>query len=139
MIHTIFTHPQVLGLILDIVGAFYIVQGFIFKNSKDLVAESWGTSYPKNGYSGGMSDNLFRGFYKQAIEAKTGFVVLALGFLGQIVGILFPELLINFWFGIIIIVSALLIPRILFKYMYKSDRIDRIERSADEELSKKYE
>lgn len=139
MFQQIFSHPQIIGLILDIIGAFYIVKSFVFKTPKDLIAESYGTNYPDKDLIGGMSGNLFRSFYKQAIEAKTGFVVIALGFLSQGVGILIPNLVINHWFGLVIISAALFVPFIIFKILFRSDRLDSIETKTDESLSKKFE
>jgi hypothetical protein len=139
MFTQIFSHPQIQGLILDIIGAFYIAKSFIFKTSKDLAAESYGTNYPDKDLTGGISGNLFRSFYKQAIEAKTGFVIIAMGFAGQIVGIVCPNFVMKSWLGLCIILSALLIPQILFKFLFRQVRLDEIEQKAENELSKKYE
>lgn len=135
----IFSHPQVLGLILDIIGAFYIAKSFVFKTPKDLAAESYGTNCPDKDLTGGMSGNLFRSFYKQAVEAKTGFVIIALGFGGQIVGTIYSNLTVNSWLGSCLILSALLIPQILFMYLFRHKRLDEIEQRAEDELSKKYD
>ena len=135
----IFSHTQILGLILDIIGAFYIAKSFVFKTPKDLAAESYGTNYPDNDLTGGMSGNLFRSFYKQAIEAKTGFIIIALGFGGQIVGTIYSNFIVNSWLGFCLISSALLIPQILFKCLFRHKRLDEIEQKAEDQLSKKYE
>ncbi len=139
MLKTIFSHPQIIGLILDIIGAFYIAKSFIFKTPKDLIAESYGTNYPDKDLTEGMSGNLFRSFYKQATEAKTGFLIIASGFISQAIGLLIPNLEVNLWFGILIILSASLVPLIVFKILFRSGRLDNIEKRTDEELSKKYE
>ena len=136
MIQTIFSHPQIIGLILDIIGAFFLAKSFVFKTPKDLAAESYGTDYPSKELTAGMSGNIFRSFYRQAIEAKTGFIILALGFLGQISGLLFPNLIIKWCFGILFVLSAISIPYILFKFLFKSSRLDKIENEAETELSK---
>ncbi len=136
MVQQIFSHLQVVGLILDIVGAFFIVKSFVFKTPKSLAAESYGTDYPNKELTAGMSGNLFRSFYKQAVEAKTGFVILALGFLGQIFGLLFPDLIIEQCLGIIIVLLAVGIPCILFIYLFQPLRLDKIEKEAEIELSK---
>lgn len=136
MFTQIFSHPQILGLILDIIGAFYIAKSFVFKTPKDLIAESYGADYLEKNMTGGMSGNLFRSFYKQAIEAKTGFVIIALGFGGQIIGTMYSNLVVNDWLGFSLVLSSLLIPRILFRYLFRHGRLDKIEQKAEEELSK---
>lgn len=135
----IFSHPQIIGLVLDIIGAFYIAKSFVFKTSKDLAAEYFGTNYPDKDLIGGMSGNLFRSFYKQAVEAKIGFVIIAFGFGGQIVGTIYSNLAVDSWIGFCLILSALLIPQILFKCLFRHSRLDKIEQKAENELSKKYE
>ena len=135
----IFSHPQILGLILDIIGVFYIAKSFVFKTPKDLAAESYGTNYPDKDMTGGMSGNLFRSFYKQAIEAKAGFLIIALGFGGQIVGTMYPTLVVDNWLGFFIVLSALIVPQIIFKCLFNPRRLDKIEEKAEDELSKKYE
>ena len=139
MIQTIFSHPQIIGLILDIIGAFYIAKSFVFKNVKDMVAESWGTDYPDKNLISGMSGNLFRSFYRQATEAKIGFVIIALGFLSQIIALLKPSLEINYWLGFLIISTALITPLVIFKILFRPNRLDNIEIKTDKELSKRYE
>ena len=139
MLLQIFSHPQILGLILDIIGVFYIAKSFVFKTPKDLAAESYGTNYPDKDMTSGMSGNLFRSFYKQAVEAKTGFVIIAIGFGGQIVGTMYHTLAVNNWLGFFLILSALIIPQIIFKCLFNSRRLDKIEEKAEDELSKKYE
>lgn len=136
MMQQTFSHPQVIGLILDIIGAFFLAKSFVFKTPKDLAAESYGTDYPSKGLTAGMSGNIFRSFYRQAVEAKIGFVILALGFLSQISGLLFPNLTINWYLGIIIVLSAISVPYTLFKFLFKSSRLDKVENEAEAELSK---
>lgn len=136
MVQQIFSHPQIIGLILDIIGAFFLAKSFVFKTPKDLAAESYGTDYPNKGLTAGMSGNLFRSFYRQAVEAKTGFVILALGFLSQISGLLFPNLTIKWYFGILFVLLAINGPYILFKFLFEPSRLDKIENEAETELSK---
>lgn len=131
MMQQIFSHPQVVGLILDIIGAFYIVKSFIFKNLKSLLAESYGCDYPEKGLTEGMSGNLFRSFYKQSVEAKTGFIIISLGFGGQILGVLISNFVVNLWIGFSLIATAVLVPQILFKYLFKNKRLDKIEQKEN--------
>ena len=127
LIKSIFSHPQILGLILDIIGAYYIVKSFLFKNLKELLAESYGEDYPQKSLMGGMSGNIFRSFYKQSVEAKTGFVIITVGFLSQAVGILFSRLTVNYFFGFLIILLAVLVPRYIFRILFQPNRLDNLE------------
>lgn len=139
MLQTIFSHPQIIGLILDIIGVFCIAKSFIFKTPKDLVSESYGTYHKGKELSYGMSGNLFRSFYRQSVEAKTGFVVMAVGFFAQIIGILSPNFIINYWLGIFTIIVVVCILFILFRVLFKPTRLNNIETKIDKELSKNNE
>lgn len=125
-IDKIFASLQVIGLILDIIGAYYLAKSFINKSIKDLAAESWGDNYPEKGYPGGMSENQFVSFYKQSIEAKTGFIILTLGFMSQVCGYLFLGFRINRLIGISIIALAILIPILRQRIMFHKDRIKKL-------------
>lgn len=138
MIQTIFSHPQIIGLILDIIGAFYIARSFVFKTWKDIAAESYGTNYPDHGYLGDMGGNLSVSLAKQACDIRTGFIILILGFLTQILGILYPSLQINPYYGFVVVGLAALAPILLLKLLCGSDRVDKKTLKADDELSKKY-
>ncbi|KKT56426.1 MAG: hypothetical protein UW49_C0014G0040, partial [Candidatus Giovannonibacteria bacterium GW2011_GWB1_44_23] len=48
-------------------------------------------------------------------------------------------LAVNNWLGFFLILSALIIPQIIFKCLFNSRRLDEIEEKAEDELSKKYE
>lgn len=135
MMQQIFSHLQIIGLILDIIGAFFLAKSFVFKKLKDLLAESYGIDYPSKGLTAGMSGNIFRSFYRQAVEAKTGFAILALGFLSQISGLLFPNLTIKWCLGVIVVLLAISVPYIFFKFLFKPSRLDKIENGTEAELS----
>ena len=67
-------NPQIIGLILDILGAFYLAKGFMFKKLAEIVAEAFGNDYP--GLPGGMSENIAVSLYRQRVEAIIGSLFL---------------------------------------------------------------
>ena len=76
---TAFTSGDIdaIGLCLDIIGAFFLAQGFVMKRREEIGRET--RSY----YDG--NPFLLRSATQQAVEARVGFVFLALGFLGQLI------------------------------------------------------
>ena len=66
-----------IGIVFDIIGAFFLAESFLLKKTDKIVKES--SSY--------MDGNpfLLPSFITQRIEAKTGFVFLMLGFLLQMI------------------------------------------------------
>jgi hypothetical protein len=67
----------VFGLMLDILGAFYLAQSFISKNLEDLTFE--GTS----GYGSPPNLRYIRSNLYQKAEAQVGFCLLTIGFVLQ--------------------------------------------------------
>lgn len=63
------------GLVLDIIGAYFLAQGFIQKRPEDVVKET-------SSYWGG-NPFLLRSVISQRIEARVGFIFLLFGFMGQ--------------------------------------------------------
>jgi len=63
------------GLLLDIIGAFFLSQGFVLKQPEDVVREA----------SSFWNGNPFflKSAISQRIEARVGFIFLLLGFVGQ--------------------------------------------------------
>ncbi len=93
MFEKILTTPQIFGLILDILGAFYLAKSFIFKRRRDIEAEAYGDDI-EGKYPGGFSDNLRVSFFRQRDEAIIGFLFLLLGFILQGAGVLFLDFII---------------------------------------------
>lgn len=116
-------HPSVLGLFLDIIGAYFLAQGFITKNLEDIVCESWGSEGGK--YPGGLSENLSISLYQQSVEARTGFLILALGFILQGIGNIYPAFEAPHYTGIGLILLIFLIIIIVHKILLVPERISR--------------
>jgi len=114
-------HPQVLGIFLDIIGAYYLGQSFVTKNLDDIVCESWGSE--SNKYPGGLSDNLGISLYQRAIEARTGFIILTIGFIIQGVSITHPDWEIIKCLGGSLVILLLITVNIIHSSLLKPDRI----------------
>lgn len=122
-------HPSVLGLFLDIIGTYFLAQSFITKNLEDIVCESWGNEGGK--YPGGLSENLSISLYQQSVEARTGFLILALGFILQGIGNIYPAfeapryagigLILLILIVIIVVHKILLVPERIFKKLEKTN------------------
>ncbi len=130
-------HPSILGLFLDIIGAYFLAQSFITKNLEDIVCESWGNKGEK--YPGGLSDNLGLGLYQQSIEARTGFLVLAFGFILQGIGSIYPTFKTPPCIAIGFILLILLAIIIVHKILLKPEKISKKLEKKDTEISKEYE
>jgi hypothetical protein len=73
---------QILGLLLDILGAYYLVRSFIQKGFQEMFQEAHGD------FEGLPYDTLY-GSYVQKIEAEIGLVLLVPGFVLQALSIIF--------------------------------------------------
>jgi len=130
-------HPSIFGLFLDIIGAYFLAQSFITKNLEDVVCESWGNKGGK--YPGGLSDNLGISLYQQSVEARTGFLALACGFVLQGIGSIYPTFKMPPYVAIGFVLLILLAIIIVHKILLKPERISKKLKKKDTEISKKYE
>lgn len=69
------------GLIIDIIGAWYIARGLVKKNLKEILQEA-----PQFGY--GVNIAYVMGALTQKVEATIGFYLLAIGFAIQVISCL---------------------------------------------------
>lgn len=129
-------YPSILGLYLDVIGAYFLAQSFITKNLEDIVCESWGNRGKQ--YPGGMSENLALSLYHQRIEARTGFIVLTIGFILQGIGNLYSKLMLPSYVSAISVLLLLVIIKILHKIILKPERITQILERKDREVSEAY-
>jgi len=76
---------SVIGIYFDIVGAYYLAQGFINKKPKYLLNETAITH--------GNLNNIYslRSFLEQKAEAIIGFILLAFGFSLQMIAVIFAS------------------------------------------------
>lgn len=75
------------GLILDIIGAWYISRGLVKKTREDIKKET--------GFCFGPNDNYIISGLSQKAECKVGFIFLLFGFMLQGVGNLLPSFSFN--------------------------------------------
>lgn len=128
---------QVLGLLLDILGAYFVVRSFIIKKPADIKSEAYGNANSNLRIAYGMSDFLFFSFYKQGIEARIGLVLIIPGFFLQAFGVLHP---ISLPLSIIILILFIAVISSIFihRYFTNDNRIavirDRDERKFDKRL-----
>ncbi|WP_258359435.1 hypothetical protein [Moorella sulfitireducens (nom. illeg.)] len=64
-----------LGLVSDIVGAYYLASSFIRKRPEEIIQEA--------GSYWGYNPSLLNSMVEQQVEAWLGFTLLSIGFLGQ--------------------------------------------------------
>lgn len=112
---------QVVGLLINIIGAFYIARGFIFENYKSLLDRVHGINEAE--YPGGVCENLFIGFYKQAKEAWIGFILLFIGFIFQACGLIFSNYNLPCPSGFLIVILAIFLPWAILKYLFRNQRL----------------
>ena len=124
---------QIIGIVLDIVGAYLLAQGFITKNLEDIVCEAWGNK--NKNHPGCFSENLGISFYKQNIEARSGFAVLALGFICQGTGMAMTSLAIPYNLGAGSILIILLAVHIIHRMLFDNERILKKLEAKDYEIS----
>ncbi len=125
---------SIFGLLLDIIGAYFLAQSFITKNLEDIVCESYGNEGKK--YPGGLSENLGISLYQQSIEARTGFIILTLGFIFQGIGNLYPTFTTPPYITIILILLMFLLIIIIHKILLEPKRISKKLEKKDIEISK---
>lgn len=131
---------QLLGLVIDITGAFYLSRAFIFKNSADIKSETYGNVNQKLLIFFGMSGNLFFSFYTQGIEARIGFFLLLFGFVLQGIGIIWPAILIPAYIILTTWLMVMLGCKFIHGHFTKFERVknlhDRDEKQHDKRLQK---
>lgn len=128
-------NPQIFGLFLDVIGAYFLAQSFITKKLEDIVSEAFGNS-SKN-YLGGTSENFAVSLYQQSGEAITGFLILTSGFIFQGIGVLHPEFLLPPWVGASVVIIGLVAIIGIHKKLFNYERASRRIEKADKEMSKK--
>ncbi len=109
-----------LGLEIDIIGAFFLAKSFIRKSPQDIVVEA--STYV--GYNGAQ----LKSIVEQQIEAWIGFVLLTLGFIGQSMPYFGMEYRISgavdvvelLGLGILVLVCALAVRKQLAKWRFWS-------------------
>ena len=131
------SHPQVLGIFFDIIGAYYLAQSFVTKKLEDIVCESSGNKSDK--YPGSLSENLGQSLYQQTIEARTGFVILTAGFIIQGVSIEHPDWNIDKYWGAGSILLLLIGVSFIHWKLFNGAKISKKLEDKDREISKKYE
>lgn len=107
---------QLLGISLDIIGAYYLAQGFIVKTKKEILRDS-------HGVDRSMSTNLAVSFYIQKYEAITGFTILTGGFLLQGYSTIHPDLEMNSAMSVGLIIGLFSLVSIIHQYIFKDERI----------------
>lgn len=117
---------QLLGIIFDIIGAFYLSRAFIFKKSEEIKNETYGNSSLDTPIDFGMSGNLFFSFYSQGIEARIGFLLLFIGFLFQGAGVIWPLAILPVYIILIVLIISFVICECVRNYLTNFDRIKAI-------------
>ena len=139
ILYSNFVDIQVLGLLIDIMGAYYIVRSFIVKKPADIKNEVYGNANQNLQIPFGMSGNLFFSFYLQGIEAKIGLVLVVVGFVLQSLGVLF-ELFISFMVLILTLIIAVAGSGFAYRFFANPQRLknihDRDETKFDTRLKK---
>ncbi len=139
LLNSPFINIQVLGLLIDIIGAYYIVRSFIVKKPADIKNEVYGNANQNLQIPYGMSGNLFFSFYLQGIEARIGLVLVVTGFVLQSLGVLF-ELFISFFILVLVLVIAAVGSVFAYRFFADPRRLktihDRDETKFDTRLKK---
>lgn len=134
-----FVDIQVLGLLIDIIGAYYIVRSFIVKKPADIKSEVYGNANQNLQIPYGMSGNLFFSFYIQGIEARIGLVLVVAGFVLQSLGVLFG-FLISFFILVLVLAMAIAGSFFAYRFLTSPRRLksihDRDETKFDARLKK---
>lgn len=117
---------QLLGLVFDITGAFYLSKAFIFKSPSDIKSETFGSANQRFLVDFGMSGNLFCSFYTQGIEARIGFTMLFLGFSFQGVGLIWPWIMVSSGFVIFAWILSVIFCQILCNHLTNIKRVKKI-------------
>lgn len=131
---------QLLGIVFDIAGAFYLSRAFLFKKAADIKSDTYGNANQNFLTQFGMSGNLFFSFYIQGIEARIGFLLLFIGFLLQGIGIIWSSLILPIYVVLIIGIAITYISERVRSYFTDPKKLeaihDRDEREFDERLKK---
>ncbi len=133
----IFNHHssiQLIGVFLDITGAFYLSRSFIFKSPLAIKFDTYGTGNSKLHTSFGMSGNLFMSFYTQGMEARIGFVFLLGGFLFQAVGLVWLTFTFPIYLTLIVWVLTTVFAYMLRRHLNDFERVKKIH-DRNEQLS----
>ncbi len=131
---------QLLGIVFDIAGAFYLSRAFIFEKPADIKSKTYGSANQNFLTHFGMSGNLFFSFYIQGIEARIGFLLLLTGFLLQGIGIIWPSIMFPIYVVFIIGATVMYISERARSYFTNPKKLeaihDRDEQEFDERLKK---
>ncbi len=140
---TFFNHDssiQLLGIVFDIAGAFYLSRAFIFKKPADIKSEVYGSANQNFTTSFSTSHNQFFSLYIQGVEARIGFFLLFAGFLLQGIGIVWSFIILPIYVVLIIGIAVMCISGYARSYFTNPKKLeaihDRDEREFDERLKK---
>lgn len=127
-------NPQILGIWLDIIGAYFIAQGFMTKKLRDIVCEAWGDTNEK--YPGCFSENLAISLYEQTIDAWTGFIILSFGFIFQGIGTIYSGLFLPYYSGPLFVLIVLLVSNVIQrKLCFPAEKIlDKFNNSKSDSI-----
>lgn len=112
-----FNDLQFIGMLLTLVGSFWIVYGHIFGSGEEIKERCFGDYR-------GMSDDLYVYLDKQRVESIVGFCIIFIGFLLQGTAILY-SINFNCQLGLIITaiaIVAIVAPLCIIKFMDKRRR-----------------
>ena len=115
---------QLLGIFLEIVGAYYLARTFLFKNSLKIKIAFFGTG-TSSLYAGfSAARNQFFSAYAEAVDARIGFFIVVTGLIIDAVGLFVSPK--PFWLLLILWLVVILIAEISRLYFSRADRIQEL-------------
>ena len=122
----ILNHPidiQLLGILLEITGAFYLARTFLFKNSLKIKIELFGTGSSRLHSPFMSARNSFFSLYRQAVEARIGFFIVVFGLLLEALSLyILPQ---PIWLSVLGWFIVIFIAEISRLYFSKHDSIEK--------------
>lgn len=128
---------QIVGLLVDIIGAYWLARGFTSKKPADLKNVAYGSANQNFLTQFGMSGNLWISLYVQGIEARIGLVLLVIGFIFQALGALF-SLVIPLYAVFIVALLFSVTPLAVSNYFCKPERVAKIHDRDESKHDKRF-
>ena len=115
---------ELLGILLEITGAFYLARTFLFKDSLKIKFDLFGTGSSRLHSGFAAARNQFFSAYAEAVEARIGFFIVVVGLITDAVGLFVsPKPL---WPLLVLWLVGVLIAEIARIYFSRRDRIQKL-------------
>lgn len=116
---------QLLGIIMELLGAYYLSRTFLFKRTFDIKMEAFGLNSTRLHSGFAAARNQFFNSYVQMVEAKLGFILVLMGLTTEAFGLCLSYVQLSAWLLILISLFVLFVAEISRKIFSGQIRIQK--------------